>query len=68
MSIIAMGPWKKLSNTKFSGVHDIRVGAITNRIGDFLDGYVILAVGTRRFIVRQLDRISVNVCYYVLQS
>ncbi|CAG8467621.1 7487_t:CDS:2 [Paraglomus brasilianum] len=68
MSIIAMGPWKKLSNTEFSGVHDIRVGAITNRIGDFLDGYVILAVGTRRFIVRQLDRISVNVCYYVLQS
>jgi len=68
MSIIAMGPWKLSNDAKFSGVNDTHVGIITNRNEKFLDGYVILAVGTCRFIVCKLDRISMNVCYYVLQS
>ena len=68
MLIIAMGPWKLSNDAKFSGVNDTHVGIITNRNEKFLDGYVILAVGTCRFIVCKLDRISMNVCYYVLQS
>ena len=67
MSIIAMGPWKP-NATKFSGVNDTHVVAIADGNEEFLDGYVVLAVGTRRFIVHKVDRISTNIHFYILQS
>lgn len=43
MSVIAVGLWNSL---KTSGVTDVRV-SVDNGVEEHLDGYVVVAVGTR---------------------